>query len=76
MSYKRAWQLVDEMNRHFSQPVVAARFGGSRGGGARLTDFGRETLERYGRMFATLETALADDIAWLEDHAVETEKCG
>jgi molybdate transport system regulatory protein len=70
MSYKRAWQLVDEMNRHLTEPVVATSFGGSHGGGAHLTAFGQEVLTRYLRMMASLETALADDIAWLDSHAV------
>jgi molybdate transport system regulatory protein len=62
------------MNRHLDQPVVAASFGGSGGGGAHLTDFGRQALMRYQRMLATLETSLADDIAWLQDHAVDPEE--
>lgn len=73
MSYKRAWQLVDEMNRHLDQPVVEAAFGGSHGGGARLTPFGRDLLIRYRHMQATIETALAEDIAWLDEHAVKSE---
>ncbi|MGC1818017.1 MAG: LysR family transcriptional regulator, partial [Casimicrobiaceae bacterium] len=32
MSYRRAWLLVDTMNRCFAQPVVAAETGGARGG--------------------------------------------
>jgi molybdate transport system regulatory protein len=73
MSYKRAWQLVDEMNRHLSEPVVEAAFGGSHGGGARLTAFGQEVLARYRHMVTLLESALADDIAWLDDHAIEID---
>ncbi|MTJ82958.1 MAG: LysR family transcriptional regulator [Telmatospirillum sp.] len=68
MSYKRAWQLVDEMNRHLDGPVVESRFGGSHGGGARLTPLGREVLRRYRHMMETLEKVLADDIAWLDSH--------
>ncbi len=69
MSYKRAWQLVDEMNRHLDSPVVAASFGGSHGGGAHLTLFGKEVLACYRRMQETLESALAVDIAWLDRHS-------
>jgi len=74
MSYKRAWQLVDEMNRHLNKPVVVAAFGGSHGGGAHLTPFGQEVLCRYRRMLTSLETALAEDIAWLDSHAVEAKQ--
>ena len=40
MSYKRAWDLVEEMNTIFGKPVVAAQTGGKRGGGAQLTPSG------------------------------------
>ena len=47
MSYRRAWLLVDEMNRCFRTPLVAAHLGGAGGGGAKVTDLGREVLKRY-----------------------------
>lgn len=47
MSYKRAWDLVDTMNRSFKQPLVATAKGGQQGGGAELTAFGQEVLCRY-----------------------------
>ena len=50
MSYKRAWYLVETMNRCFKSPLVEASKGGRAGGGARLTQLGHEVLERYRRM--------------------------
>jgi molybdate transport system regulatory protein len=47
MSYRRAWLLVDTMNRCFRQPVVEAEAGGERGGGTRLTALGEEVVRRY-----------------------------
>jgi molybdate transport system regulatory protein len=47
MSYRRAWLLVESLNTSFRQPVVDTRSGGRRGGGARLTAFGRELVQRY-----------------------------
>jgi molybdate transport system regulatory protein len=47
MSYRRAWLLVDEMNRCFCMPLVEARLGGAGGGGAKVTELGREALRRY-----------------------------
>ncbi|MGH8713699.1 MAG: winged helix-turn-helix domain-containing protein [Casimicrobiaceae bacterium] len=47
MSYRRAWLLVDTMNRCFRTPVVEAATGGKRGGGARLTAIGVEAVRRY-----------------------------
>ncbi len=40
MSYRRAWLLVDTMNRCFKSPVVDAEAGGRRGGGTALTPLG------------------------------------
>jgi molybdate transport system regulatory protein len=47
MSYRRAWLLVDTMNRCFREPVVETEAGGKRGGGTRLTATGAEALRRY-----------------------------
>lgn len=47
MSYRRAWLLVDETNRHFATPLVESATGGQRGGGAQLTDAGRKVLAIY-----------------------------
>lgn len=47
MSYKRAWELVDQLNTLFGQPVVAASIGGARGGGAKLTEAGLTLVAEY-----------------------------
>ena len=52
MSYRRAWQLVEAMNRAFREPVVEAASGGRGGGGARVTPNGRDVVRRYREMEA------------------------
>lgn len=47
MSYRRAWELVDVMNKSFNQPVVISSPGGVNGGGAQLSEFGRSILKSY-----------------------------
>lgn len=47
MSYRRAWLLVEALNGLFREPVVATQTGGSHGGGAVLTPFGRELVAFY-----------------------------
>lgn len=47
MSYKRAWQLVDDMNAIFGAPLVASQVGGQKGGGASLTSLGESVLQGY-----------------------------
>jgi molybdate transport system regulatory protein len=47
MSYRRAWLLVDELNRMFAGPLVEARGGGRNGGGAALTELGASVVALY-----------------------------
>lgn len=47
MSYRRAWLLIDEMNRVFVEPVLDAATGGTRGGGSRLSATGRRIVSLY-----------------------------
>ena len=47
MSYKRAWDLIRTLNAMFRAPLVERARGGSGGGGAALTDLGREVLSLY-----------------------------
>ena len=46
MSYRRAWLLVDELNKLLSEPAVTAAAGGANGGGAMLTP-GQKTVQLY-----------------------------
>jgi molybdate transport system regulatory protein len=62
MSYRRAWLLVDTMNRCFRAPLVEAEAGGKRGGGAQLTRLGAEVIRRYRRIERDAARAGAADI--------------
>ena len=65
MSYRRAWLLVEEMNSCFSSTLVSTATGGARGGGAVVTEFGRQVLARYRRMQKKAERSIAADVAQL-----------
>lgn len=47
MSYRRAWDLVDALNRLLGTPAVDATTGGAGGGGAALTAAGRDLVADY-----------------------------
>ena len=47
MSYRRAWTLVDDLNRVFGKPLVTTQPGGANGGGAKLTRLGRDVVAHY-----------------------------
>ncbi|CUI03648.1 winged helix-turn-helix domain-containing protein [Massilia antarctica] len=57
MSYRRAWLLVDVMNRGFGAPLVRSAAGGSRGGGAKVTATGMQVLTHYRAMQAAASAA-------------------
>jgi molybdate transport system regulatory protein len=65
MSYRRAWMLVQSMNDGFGLPVLTSAVGGSRGGGATVTAFGKEVILRYRRMESRTRAAIAADVAAL-----------
>jgi molybdate transport system regulatory protein len=62
MSYRRAWLLVDTMNRNFKTPVVMAESGGTRGGGAAVTPVGAQVIKHYRRIESVAAKAAAADI--------------
>ena len=57
MSYRRAWLLVDEMNRCWAERLVEAQAGGGEGRGARVTSRGLEILQAYRRLESALSSA-------------------
>lgn len=61
MSYRRTWALADIMNRCFREPVIDTAKGGPSGGGATLTPFGRDVLQRYRHMEAKALRAIERD---------------
>lgn len=63
MSYRRAWLLVDAMNRCFHGDVVVATTGGHGGGGAALSELGHEVLRRYREMEAKAAASIKNEVA-------------
>lgn len=69
MSYRRAWQLIDAMNTTFKTPVVAAQSGGKKGGGASVTEFGRQLIADYRRCEGKFREVAASELERLEQAA-------
>jgi molybdate transport system regulatory protein len=65
MAYRHGWELVDDLNACFAPAVVETAAGGRLGGGARLTPFGEELLQRFREMEAAAEAAIAPALAKL-----------
>lgn len=47
MSYKKAWSLVDAVNKRADKPVCETSIGGKSGGGTTLTDYGKVLIKAY-----------------------------
>jgi molybdate transport system regulatory protein len=65
MSYRRAWMLVDEVNRSLKKPAVASAIGGDKGGGSDLTETGELVVRTYRRIEAHAAASCAKDIETL-----------
>ncbi len=59
MSYRRAWMLVEAMNRGFGAALVESQAGGRAGGGARLSELGTEVVAAYRAVERAAEEAAA-----------------
>ena len=65
MSYKRAWDLVDEINRICGHVAVERQAGGKNGGGAILTPFGMSLIARYRKIERAAAGAVRKELAAL-----------
>jgi molybdate transport system regulatory protein len=66
MSYRRAWLLIDELNRLFKEPLVRAQPGGPKGGGASLTASGLAILAAYREAERKMRDVAAQEMAAIE----------
>ena len=47
MSYKKAWNLIDSVNKKSDKEVVTKSVGGVDGGGAVLTEYGKSLIHQF-----------------------------
>jgi molybdate transport system regulatory protein len=57
-SYRRAWMLIDAMNRRWPRPLVEKTTGGTRGGGSIVTELGHAVLGAYRDLQLQVESLL------------------
>jgi molybdate transport system regulatory protein len=73
MSYRRAWLLLDDMNRAFAEPATTSSIGGAGGGGAQLTEFGRQLVRTYREVEEGASDMAGARFAWLTREAVTAD---
>jgi len=66
MSYRRAWELVEETTRIFGHPVTTRQAGGRQGGGAALTPLGEAVIARFRAMEAAITAATQEELTALQ----------
>jgi molybdate transport system regulatory protein len=71
MSYRRAWLLVEELNTMFAEPLVSARPGGAKGGGAALTATGERVVALYREAERKTRAGASAEIARIEKALAE-----
>ena len=59
MSYKRAWDLVSSMNAQAAAPLVSTQTGGTKGGGAVVTDAGQAAIAAFRDLQARFQEFMA-----------------
>jgi molybdate transport system regulatory protein len=72
MSYRRAWLLLDGLNRSFTEPASTASIGGQGGGGVTLTPFGLEIIRTYRAAAEAIESVAHRELQAIAAKAVST----
>jgi len=65
MGYRRAWAMLNELQQGFEQPLVVTAAGGTGGGGAQVTDLGRDVLACYLALEVACNTAASASLGRL-----------
>ncbi|WP_413203863.1 winged helix-turn-helix domain-containing protein [Rhodospirillum sp. A1_3_36] len=76
LSYRKAWAMLDELNRAFQSPLVSTSFGGAKGGGAQLTPMGETVLATFRELERKTLEAAGDEIALLQSLSNENAPQG
>jgi len=65
MSYRHAWGVIKKVERRLGKPVLKTRKGGRLGGGgAELTETGRELVKTFLWFKSVFDRAGSDDLGW------------
>ncbi len=69
MSYKKAWSLIDSINKTAKKPLLITSVGGKGGGGAILTAYGEQLIIAYENIIANTASFLNQEAATIKNTA-------
>jgi len=65
MSYRHAWGVIKKIEKRIREPLLETHKGGKLGGGgAQLTETGRELIKEFLRLRSAFEQARVDELGW------------
>tara|TARA_B100000927_G_scaffold131856_1_gene106130 strand:- start:256 stop:621 length:366 start_codon:yes stop_codon:yes gene_type:complete len=71
LDYKRAWFLLDTLQRCFKKPLFITHRGGGASSGTSLTDLGTQLIERFDKTDIEVKKVTSNFLNWLEKHQRE-----
>jgi molybdate transport system regulatory protein len=66
LDYKRAWFLLDTLQRCFKDPLFKTNRGGGSSGGTTLTQLGSQLIEKFSNTDIEVKKVTSDFLKWLE----------
>ena len=68
LDYKRAWFLLDTLQRCFKNPLFLTNRGGGSSGGTSLTELGTQLIEKFNKTDTEVKKVTSDFLKWLEEN--------
>jgi molybdate transport system regulatory protein len=59
ISYQHAWTMIDDMNRIAPSPLVIKQRGGANGGGAEISEYGKNIINEYRQILAQVTKVIS-----------------
>ena len=67
LSYKKAWHLLDSVNKSSKKPVTTNSIGGKSGGGTQLTNYGKTLITTFDEINKNCWTFLDNELQKIKD---------
>lgn len=72
LDYKRAWFLLDTLQRCFKKPLFITHRGGGPASGTSLTELGNQLIEKFNTTDVDVKKVTSNFLNWLEKNQRES----